>query len=126
MCCIFCYLLPATFSFVKPALELDFLFAGLTVFRKYTIINKNICYSVLGESVERNQVHNEIKAIIAQNGLTLTEVVTRMNQHRTPDERTTVQNISNKLARGTIKYSEALEMAAVIGLRITWDKTKNG
>jgi hypothetical protein len=76
--------------------------------------------------VERNQVHNEIKAIIAQNGLTLTEVVTRMNQHRTPDERTTVQNISNKLARGTIKYSEVLEMAAVIGLRITWDKTKNG
>lgn len=76
--------------------------------------------------MERNQVHNEIKAIIAQNGLTLTEVVTRMNQHRTPDERTTVQNISNKLARGTIKYSEALEMAAVTGLRITWDKTKNG
>lgn len=76
--------------------------------------------------MERNQVHNEIKAIIAQNGLTLTEVVTRMNQHRTPDERTTVQNISNKLARGTIKYSEALAMAAVIGLRITWDKTKNG
>lgn len=68
--------------------------------------------------MERNQVHNEIKAIIAQNGLTLTEVVTRMNQHRTPDERTTVQNISNKLARGTIKYSEALEMAAVIGLNI--------
>lgn len=76
--------------------------------------------------MERNQVHNEIKAIIAQNGLTLTEVVTRMNQHRMPDERTTVQNISNKLARGTIKYSEALEMAAVIGLRITWDKAKNG
>ena len=76
--------------------------------------------------MERNQVHNEIKAIIAQNGLTLTEVVTRMNHHRTPDERTTVQNISNKLARGTIKYSEVLEMAAVIGLRITWDKTKNG
>lgn len=76
--------------------------------------------------MERNQVHNEIKAIIAQNGLTLTEVVTRMNQHRMPDERTTVQNISNKLARGTIKYSEVLEMAAVIGLRITWDKTKNG
>ena len=76
--------------------------------------------------MERNQVHNEIKAIIAQNGLTLTEVVTRMNQHRTPDERTTVQNISNKLARSTIKYSEALEMAAVIGLRITWDKTNNG
>lgn len=71
----------------------------------------------------RNQIHNEIKAIIAQNGLTLTEVVSRMNQHRDSSERTTVQNISNKLARGTIKYSEVLEIATAIGLRITWDKS---
>lgn len=69
-----------------------------------------------------NQVHNEIKAIIAQNGLTLTEVVHRMNQHRGPDEQTTVQNISNKLTRGTIKFSEVIEIAAVIGLKINWDK----
>lgn len=69
-----------------------------------------------------NQVHNEIKAIIAQNGLTLTEVVHRMNQHRSSDEQTTVQNISNKLKRGTIKFSEVIEIAAVIGLKINWDK----
>ena len=69
-----------------------------------------------------NQVHNEIKAIIAQNGLTLTEVVHRMNQHRGSDEQTTVQNISNKLTRGTIKFSEVIEIAAVIGLKINWDK----
>ena len=69
-----------------------------------------------------NQVHNEIKAIIAQNGLTLTEVVNRMNQHRSSDEQTTVQNISNKLTRGTIKFSEVIEIAAVIGLKINWDK----
>lgn len=69
-----------------------------------------------------NQVHNEIKAIIAQNGLTLTEVVNRMNLQRNPDEQTTVQNISNKLARGTIKFSEVLEIASVIGLKIRWDK----
>ena len=69
-----------------------------------------------------NQVHNEIKAIIAQNGLTLTEVVHRMNQHRGSDEQTTVQNISNKLTRGTIKFSEVLEIAAGIGLKISWDK----
>ncbi len=69
-----------------------------------------------------NQVHNEIKAIIAQNGLTLTEVVNRMNLQRRPDEQTTVQNISNKLTRGTIKFSEVLEIASVIGLKISWDK----
>lgn len=69
-----------------------------------------------------NQVHNEIKAIIAQNGLTLTEVVNRMNLQRKPDEQTTVQNISNKLTRGTIKFSDVLEIASVIGLKISWDK----
>ena len=69
-----------------------------------------------------NSVHNEIKAIIAKYGLTLTEVVKRMNQHRNPNDYTTVQNISNKLSRGTIKYSEVLEIASVIGLKITWDK----
>lgn len=69
-----------------------------------------------------NQVHNELKAIIAQNGLTLTEVVNRMNQRRSPDSQTTVQNISNKLSRGTIKYSEVLEIASAIGLKISWDK----
>ncbi len=85
-------------------------------------MNKNICYSVEGDSVIHNQVHNELKAIIAQNGLTLTEVVNRMNQRRSPDSQTTVQNISNKLTRGTIKYSEVLEIASAIGLKISWDK----
>lgn len=70
----------------------------------------------------RNCIHNEIKAIIAKNGLTLTEVVNRMNQHRNPNNYTTVQNISNKLSRGTIKYSEVLEIASVIGLKICWKK----
>lgn len=73
-----------------------------------------------------NPVHSEIKAIIAKNGLTLTEVVNRMNQKRKPCEQTTVQNISNKLTRGTIKFSEVLEIATVIGLKINWDKVSGG
>lgn len=68
-----------------------------------------------------NNVHREIKSIIAKRGFTLTEVVYRLNQNRSPDEHTTVQNISNKLTRGTIKYSEVMEIASVIGLRITWE-----
>lgn len=68
-----------------------------------------------------NGVHREIKSIIARRGFTLTEVVSRLNQNRSPDEHTTVQNISNKLTRGTIKYSEVMEIASVIGLKITWE-----
>ena len=79
-------------------------------------------YSVGSDDMTHNQVHNEIKSLIAQNGLTLTEVVNRMNQRRNLGQQTTVQNISNKLSRGTIKFSEVLEIASVIGLKISWDK----
>lgn len=68
-----------------------------------------------------NSVHREIKSIIAKRGFTLTEVVYRLNQNREANEHTTVQNISNKLTRGTIKYSEVMEIASVIGLKITWE-----
>lgn len=70
----------------------------------------------------QNQVHDEIKSVIAKHGFTLTEVVNLMNQSRTPDDQTSVQNISNKLARGTIKFSEVLEIVSVMGLKINWDK----
>lgn len=69
----------------------------------------------------RNQVHDEIKSVIAKHGFTLTEVVNRMNQNRGPDDQTSVQNISNKLARGTIKFSEVLEIVSVMGLKINWE-----
>ena len=69
----------------------------------------------------QNQVHDEVKSVIAKHGFTLTEVVNLMNQKREPDDQTSVQNISNKLARGTIKFSEVLEITSVMGLKINWD-----
>lgn len=92
----------------------------LTASQLYTIINKNIYYSVGSDAVSQNAIHNEIKALVASQGFTLTEVVRQLNKARTPEEQTTVQNISNKLTRGTIKYSEILEIASVLGLRIQW------
>ena len=70
--------------------------------------------------MSQNAIHNEIKALVVSQGFTLTEVVRQLNKVRTPEEQTTVQNISNKLTRGTIKYSEILEIASVLGLRIQW------
>ena len=66
-------------------------------------------------------IRNEIKSYIAMSGMTLTEVVNELNK-RHPFQPTTTQNISNKLSRGTIKYSECLEIADVLGLKITWEK----
>lgn len=67
---------------------------------------------------ELNAVRNEIKAYIAQSGWTLTDIVRELNaRHK---EQTTTQNISNKLTRGTIKYSEVKEIADIIGFTIEW------
>lgn len=70
-------------------------------------------------SQKSNNIKNEVKAILASQGWTLTEVVNKMNEQH-PDKKTTVQNISNKLTRGTIKYSEIQEIAKIIGKEIKW------
>lgn len=72
--------------------------------------------------METNTIRNEIKAYIAASGWSLVDIVTKLNESRLPDERTTPQNISNKLTRGTIKYSEVKEIAAIIGYKVMWEK----
>lgn len=63
-------------------------------------------------------VRNEIKSYIARSGFSMTEIIDTLNEKY--DRNDTVQNLSNKLARGTIKYIEAKEIADVIGYEITW------
>jgi len=67
-------------------------------------------------------IRNEIKSEIAKSGWTLTDIVNEMNRLN-PDEPTTTQNISNKLSRGTLKYSEAKKIASIIGCDIKWIPT---
>lgn len=69
-----------------------------------------------------NSIRNEIKSYISQSGWTITEIVKVLNE-RHPNSPTTPQNISNKLTRGTIKYSEVKEIADIIGFRIEWNPT---
>jgi hypothetical protein len=76
---------------------------------------------------ELNFIRNEIKSYIAQSGRTLTDIVKEMNARHPQDEQTTTQNISNKLSRATIKYSEVKEIADIIGYSISWTiKQRNG
>ena len=70
----------------------------------------------------KEDIKNEIKSYIAKSGWTLTNIVKEMNKARSGAEQTTTQNISNKLTRGTIKYSECKEIAEIIGFSIEWKK----
>ena len=74
--------------------------------------------------MKTNSIHRQIKMNLARSGMTLTEVVSRMNMNRYKDNQTTIQNISNKIMRGTIKYSEILEIAAILNMSIVWTETR--
>jgi hypothetical protein len=52
--------------------------------------------------------------------VSLTDVIKEFNKRHPNDKPTTPQNISNKLARGTIKYTELIEIADIIGYKIEW------
>lgn len=69
-----------------------------------------------------DNIRNEIKSYIAASGWTLVDIVAKMNESRSKSEQTTPQNITNKLTRGTIKYSEVKEIAETIGFKVVWEK----
>ena len=74
--------------------------------------------------MKTNPIHKQIKMNLARSGMTLTEVVSKMNMNRSEDNQTTIQNISNKIMRGTIKYSEILEIATILNMSIVWTEKK--
>lgn len=68
----------------------------------------------------KKAVQQHVKIALLKEDLTITELIQRLNERFSRSD--TVQNLSNKLKRGTLKYSEALEIATVIGYEITWTK----
>jgi transcriptional regulator with XRE-family HTH domain len=68
-------------------------------------------------------IGNEIKAIIIKSGWTLTDVAKEMN--RLDNTNKTVQNLSSKIRRETIKYDEVKQIANIIGYEIKWVKKQN-
>lgn len=68
------------------------------------------------------EIRNEIKACIVREGLTMSKVVERL-----ADEygwSSSVPNLSGKLRRGSLRYSEAIELADVLGYDLVWHKRK--
>ena len=63
---------------------------------------------------------NEVKSYITREGMTMTEVVELL-----ADEygwSSSVPNLSGKLRRGSLRYTEAVELADVLGYDLVWVK----
>ena len=65
-------------------------------------------------------IRNEIKSLIVREGVTMSEVVRRLAAIH--DWSASVPNFSDKLKRGTLRYSEALDVADVLRYQIVWQK----
>lgn len=64
---------------------------------------------------------NELKSILAKKGYTLTALVNRLNEQGIT---TTLQNISNKLKRGSINYLEMVDILKAVDYEIEWKEKK--
>jgi predicted RNA-binding protein Jag len=66
------------------------------------------------------EIKNELRAIFIRAGWTMSAIVEALNVKY--DRKDTLQNLSNKLARNSLRYNEAMEIADVMGYEIKWVK----
>ena len=67
-----------------------------------------------------HNIRNEIKSIIVREGLTMDEVVNNLAERYGWSK--SVPNFSGKLSRGSLRYTEALELADALGYDLVWRK----
>ena len=65
-------------------------------------------------------IRNEIKAQIIRAGMTMQEVVDLLSDEYGWSD--SVSNLSNKLQRESLRYTEAVQLADVLGYDIVWQK----
>ncbi|NFG24210.1 LLM class flavin-dependent oxidoreductase [Clostridium botulinum] len=69
------------------------------------------------------ELKDEIKAYIVSSGWSITELNKELNKLNNTEY--TVQNLSSKIRKGSLKYSEVLQIAEIIGYEIQWNRTKD-
>ena len=67
-------------------------------------------------------VRNEIKAQIIRAGMTMQEVVDLLSDEYGWSD--SVSNLSNKLQRESLRYTEAVQLADALGYEIVWQKRR--
>ena len=70
-----------------------------------------------------SELRKEIKSYIVRTGCTMQEVVDLLaDEHGWSDS---VSNLSNKLQRESLRYTEAVQLADVLGYDIVWQKRRD-
>jgi hypothetical protein len=70
-------------------------------------------------------IKQQIKEVLLEKNITMTDLVNFINRNKPDKEKTSLQSLNNKLTRGTIKYSEILEIAQVLDYDIIWKNNSN-
>ncbi|MFS0855137.1 LLM class flavin-dependent oxidoreductase [Paenibacillus taichungensis] len=65
-----------------------------------------------------SNLKNEIKLVLINKGMGMSDLIKLLNEKHNRED--TVQNLNNKLTRGTIKYSEIKEIAEILNYKIGW------
>ena len=68
----------------------------------------------------KSSIRNEIKAQIIRAGFTMQEVVDLLSDEYGWSD--SVSNLSNKLQRESLRYTEAVQLAETLGFEIVWRK----
>lgn len=69
------------------------------------------------------ELKDEIKAYIIGSGWSITNLNDELN--RLNGTEYSVQNLSSKIRKGSLKYSEMLQIADIIGYKIKWESKKD-
>jgi len=64
-------------------------------------------------------MRNEIKGHIRMRGMTYEKVAKMLTQRF--GENVTAQSLSNKIARGSIRYIDVLQLCAVLNYKLKWE-----
>ena len=72
--------------------------------------------------IKKGYIRSQVKAQIMLAGYTMAEAVELLSTEYGWSD--SVPNFSGKLSRGSLRYSEAVEMADVMGYDIVWVKRK--
>ena len=67
------------------------------------------------------QIRNEIKGYIHMKGMTYEKVARLLTQKF--GKNVTAQSLNNKIARGSIRYIDILQICEVLGYKIKWESS---
>ncbi len=71
----------------------------------------------------KSNLRNEIKAHIIRTGYTMQEIVDVLSDEYGWSD--SVSNLSNKLQRESLRYTEAVQLADALGYDIIWQKRRD-